>query len=211
VKYNSNHSTIRSLCLREVQLKSLHHQISLVERSKTQITPPSDLFGWEKQNTNHSTITMLEWFEFFFSQPNRSDGGVIWVLLLSTKEIWWWSDLCFTSLNQRDLMVEWFEFYFSQPKRSDGGVIWVLLLSTKEIWWWSDLSFTSLNQRDLMMEWFEFCFSQPKRPDGGVIWVLLLSTWLREVILKSRHHQISLVERSKTQMTPPSDLFGWEK
>jgi hypothetical protein len=50
---------LRSLWWREVKLKSLHHQISLVERSKTQITPLSHLFVGEKQNLNHSTVRSL--------------------------------------------------------------------------------------------------------------------------------------------------------
>ena len=104
---------------------------------------------------------MVESFEFYFSQPKRSDGGVICVLLLSTKEIWWWSDLSFASLQQRDVIMEWFEFCFSQPKRSDGGVIWVLLLSTKEIWaWrWCDIKFLPFNLRDMLDRVISLVFS----------------------------------------------------
>jgi hypothetical protein len=72
-----------------------HHHISLLERSKTQITPPSDLFVGEKQNSNHSTIRSLCW---------RED-----------KEIWaWrWCDIKFLPFNLRNMLDRMISLVFS--------------------------------------------------------------------------------------------------
>jgi hypothetical protein len=68
--------------------------VMVLERSKTQITPPSHLFVGEKQNSNHTTIrslwlreAKLKSLHHQISLVERSKGGVICVLLLSTKEI----------------------------------------------------------------------------------------------------------------------------